>query len=89
MIKAVSSGGDTGAEICREAGSQLGDPSRAVRGWKLGAQILVGGRTRYTEPMQLQGLGAGAPEDTEGLRLLLQVLWKPLKGFQWSNETDF
>lgn len=39
--------------------------------------------------MQLEGLGAGAPEDTEGLRLLLQVLWKPLKGFQWSNETDF
>ena len=29
-IKAVSSGGDTGAEICREAGSQLGEPSIAV-----------------------------------------------------------
>ena len=49
----------------------------------------MGGRTRYTDPMQLEGLGAGAPEDTEGLTLLLPVLWKPLNGFQQSNETDF
>ena len=49
LIKAVSSGGDSGAEICREAGNQLGDPSRAVRGRKPGSQILMGGRARHAE----------------------------------------
>lgn len=50
LIKAVSSGGDSGAEIYREVGNQLGDPSRAARGRKPGAQILVGGRARHAEP---------------------------------------
>ena len=79
LIKAVSSGGDSGAEICREAGNQLGDPSRAVRGRKPGAQILMGGQGQACRAVQLEGLGAGAPEDSGGFRLLLQVLWKPLE----------
>lgn len=46
-----------------------------------GSQVLrsCGGQGQARRAVQLEGLGAGAPEDTGGLRLLLQVLWKQLK----------
>ena len=38
-----------------------------------------GGQGQARRAVQLEGLGAEAPEDSGGLRLLLQVLWKPLE----------